>query len=480
MHLVFRSIFLTLFLLWTSLSCSSSEKEALPQSPTLHCQEGFSVADHACVSCPAGMKNTSGDDPRGVDTSCEVILCAENEHVVSNECLECDVGTVNQEGDMASGGNTTCDVMLCELDHHVVNNQCLPCPAGTLNAERDEASGPNTSCSEIICQRNFYVDNNQCRGCAPGSINDAGDNATGQNTICESVICGPQEHVVNHMCIDCPLYTTNDDGGDDASGANTQCDLILCEENEWVDENFGGMPQCEECPRGTTNAAGDAIANGGSTCDYDNNTSLINGSPASDADFRNACLNNQLLRLSLSNDFFRDYHFGFFESYQLLAMWFFAGITAWDSPNDGSPFFVNFSIKTETSLASAELLFPTTAYSQPIQNNIIAAKLFSEDCTDVVHSDLAGPGNIGLETADFTDMNGSMPERNYVLVLQLPYRLNVDYPGSPNVGYPIDPDLTFYLRFERGVIDGSFCDPCLLYTSPSPRDATLSRMPSSA
>ena len=27
---------------------------------------------------------------------------------------------------------------------------------------------------------------------------------------------------------------------------------------------------------------------------------------------------------------------------------------------------------------------------------------------------------------------------------------------------------------------GQYLDPCLLYTSPSPRDATLSRMPSSA
>ena len=30
------------------------------------------------------------------------------------------------------------------------------------------------------------------------------------------------------------------------------------------------------------------------------------------------------------------------------------------------------------------------------------------------------------------------------------------------------------------VIDNLQVDPCLLYTSPSPRDATLSRMPSSA
>ena len=42
-------------------------------------------------------------------------------------------------------------------------------------------------------------------------------------------------------------------------------------------------------------------------------------------------------------------------------------------------------------------------------------------------------------------------------------------------------------KFKKSVGDatddsagGSMCDTCLLYTSPSPRDATLSRMPSSA
>ena len=30
------------------------------------------------------------------------------------------------------------------------------------------------------------------------------------------------------------------------------------------------------------------------------------------------------------------------------------------------------------------------------------------------------------------------------------------------------------------IVDDAFLHPCLLYTSPSPRDATLSRMPSSA
>ena len=48
--------------------------------------------------------------------------------------------------------------------------------------------------------------------------------------------------------------------------------------------------------------------------------------------------------------------------------------------------------------------------------------------------------------------------------------------GTPLVRFPritagLPADLCFKLEFFN---------PCLLYTSPSPRDATLSRMPSSA
>ena len=36
------------------------------------------------------------------------------------------------------------------------------------------------------------------------------------------------------------------------------------------------------------------------------------------------------------------------------------------------------------------------------------------------------------------------------------------------------------MKSAEGARNFSQCDSCLLYTSPSPRDATLSRMPSSA
>ena len=43
-------------------------------------------------------------------------------------------------------------------------------------------------------------------------------------------------------------------------------------------------------------------------------------------------------------------------------------------------------------------------------------------------------------------------------------------------------DLPILKEFEQGIIKAErpFDNTCLLYTSPSPRDATLSRMPSSA
>ena len=42
-----------------------------------------------------------------------------------------------------------------------------------------------------------------------------------------------------------------------------------------------------------------------------------------------------------------------------------------------------------------------------------------------------------------------------------------------------EPALAFYKK-NKAIIEKNWWNGCLLYTSPSPRDATLSRMPSSA
>ena len=39
---------------------------------------------------------------------------------------------------------------------------------------------------------------------------------------------------------------------------------------------------------------------------------------------------------------------------------------------------------------------------------------------------------------------------------------------------------TYVKKTELDIVNGAKSEACLLYTSPSPRDATLSRMPSSA
>ena len=59
-------------------------------------------------------------------------------------------------------------------------------------------------------------------------------------------------------------------------------------------------------------------------------------------------------------------------------------------------------------------------------------------------------------------------------------------PSTGRVARYVEPPASKHVRIDSGVFEGGevsiFYDPmiCLLYTSPSPRDATLPRMPSSA
>ena len=49
-----------------------------------------------------------------------------------------------------------------------------------------------------------------------------------------------------------------------------------------------------------------------------------------------------------------------------------------------------------------------------------------------------------------------------------------------SLGLPVPPGFTMTAEVCTSYYDNNETYPCLLYTSPSPRDATLSRMPSSA
>ena len=53
------------------------------------------------------------------------------------------------------------------------------------------------------------------------------------------------------------------------------------------------------------------------------------------------------------------------------------------------------------------------------------------------------------------------------------FQLDLSY--NQNTGHG-----AYMIRMEAGTITTKHIHTCLLYTSPSPRDATLSRMPSSA
>ena len=52
--------------------------------------------------------------------------------------------------------------------------------------------------------------------------------------------------------------------------------------------------------------------------------------------------------------------------------------------------------------------------------------------------------------------------------------------GDVRVGFPVEPDFPGVLEYGIVEVGRSPAKGCLLYTSPSPRDGLLSRMPSSA
>ena len=64
----------------------------------------------------------------------------------------------------------------------------------------------------------------------------------------------------------------------------------------------------------------------------------------------------------------------------------------------------------------------------------------------------------------------------------MPFTSNKDFKENPRL---IVEAKGVYLKNHQGqtqidASSGLFCNPCLLYTSPSPRDLSTSRMPSSA
>ena len=82
-----------------------------------------------------------------------------------------------------------------------------------------------------------------------------------------------------------------------------------------------------------------------------------------------------------------------------------------------------------------------------------------------VNVDLSAVSVVGFQSTTYTVNEGD----EFDLVIEL--QDNITQPLMINVHTEDDSAVS--------TSDGDY-DPCLLYTSPSPRDATLSRMPSSA
>ena len=62
-----------------------------------------------------------------------------------------------------------------------------------------------------------------------------------------------------------------------------------------------------------------------------------------------------------------------------------------------------------------------------------------------------------------------------VMLLLAPTQLRAEPPNQAKPAKPLK-----LMESPRGFLEAANFGDCLLYTSPSPRDATLSRMPSSA
>ena len=67
---------------------------------------------------------------------------------------------------------------------------------------------------------------------------------------------------------------------------------------------------------------------------------------------------------------------------------------------------------------------------------------------------------------------------NSLTVVDPPRPPRVDF--KPFLCFDEQTDVVLFLIDREAGVDYTWNIPCLLYTSPSPRDATLSRMPSSA
>ena len=130
------------------------------------------------------------------------------------------------------------------------------------------------------------------------------------------------------------------------------------------------------------------------------------------------------------------------------------------------------------NLRGSVTLKHTSQYAQFINNSKMCSKLnyaiFSQNRYEVLYLTVKDESLTTVQN----DFNAQGNDHDIWIYHQYGYVTQVllDTPPLINVTLlPCPPGFTLL-----GDPPGCDCNPCLLYTSPSPRDATLSRMPSSA
>ena len=109
---------------------------------------------------------------------------------------------------------------------------------------------------------------------------------------------------------------------------------------------------------------------------------------------------------------------------------------------------------------------------------------------DIVQQAESWFANVTTMRADFTQIASDGSAAEGKIVMRRPSRLKITYDGVPalnlittpvwlHVDQPDERRVTSYPISETP-LSLILTDPCLLYTSPSPRDLSTSRMPSSA
>ena len=128
-----------------------------------------------------------------------------------------------------------------------------------------------------------------------------------------------------------------------------------------------------------------------------------------------------------------------------------------------------------------------TAYSRPLISKIMVEIAEKEQAEAIAHGS-TGKGN------DQVRFEVSIAALNPKLQVIAPAREwgftrdeEIEYARKYNIPVPVDVENPYSVdqnlwgrSIECGVLEDPWVEPCLLYTSPSPRDRQRSRMPSSA